>query len=65
MYQFNVPDMTCGHCASTIAKAVRGQDPDAKVEVSLGEHRVKVETRLSAQEVSQCIFEAGYRPVAV
>ena len=42
MYQFNVPDMTCGHCASTITKAVKSEDPDAKVEISLSNHLVKV-----------------------
>ena len=64
MYQFNVPDMTCGHCASTITKALRGEDPNAKVEISLGEHLVKVESRLSAEEVGQCILDAGYSPKA-
>jgi copper chaperone len=44
MVQFNVPDMTCGHCASTITKAVRSEDPKARVEISLGEHLVKVQS---------------------
>jgi copper chaperone len=37
MYQFNVPDMTCGHCASAITKAVKAEDPNAEVEISLAE----------------------------
>ena len=60
MYQFNVPDMTCGHCASTITKALKAEDSNAKVEISLADHRVKVESKLSAEELGQCIVEAGY-----
>lgn len=63
MYQFNVPDMTCGHCASTITKALKAEDPNAKVEVSLREHLVKVESAsLSQEEIAQHIAEAGYTP---
>jgi copper chaperone len=62
MHQFHVPDMTCGHCASTITKALRTEDRAAKVEISLGEHLVKVESKLSAEELGQCIVDAGYTP---
>jgi copper chaperone len=65
MYQFNVPDMTCGHCISTITKAVKSEDPKAKVEVSLSQHLVKVESALSQEEIAQQITEAGYTPTAV
>ena len=60
MHQFNVPDMTCGHCASTITKALRSEDPNAKVEISLADHLVRVESRLSAEALGQCIVEAGF-----
>ena len=62
MYQFNVSDMTCGHCVSTITKAVKGLDADAKVEVSLGDKRVAVRSALSQQEIAEAIQEAGYTP---
>ena len=65
MYQFNVPDMTCGHCVSTITKAVKTEDPKAKVEINLGQHLVKVESALSQGEIAQQIAEAGYTPTAV
>ena len=65
MYQFSVPDMTCGHCASAITKAVKSEDPKAKVEVSLGQHFVKVESELAQQEIGQCIAEAGYTPTVM
>ena len=65
MYQFNVPDMTCGHCVSTITKAVKSEDPQAKVEINLGQYLVKIESTLSQDEIAQQINEAGYTPTAV
>lgn len=62
MYQFNVPDMTCGHCVSTITKAVKKEDPKAKVEINLGQHLVRIESALSQEEIAQQIAEAGYTP---
>ena len=43
MITFEVKDMTCGHCASTIAKALTAADKDAKVEIDLAARRVQVE----------------------
>lgn len=65
MYQYNVPDMTCGHCAGTITKALKAEDPGAKVEISLDQHLVKVESRLSEEEIARSISEAGYTPTAI
>ena len=65
MYQFNVPDMTCGHCASTITKAVKTEDPRAKVEIDLSRHLVRVQSALSQEELARQIAEAGYTPSAI
>lgn len=62
MYHFNVPDMTCGHCAGTITKAVRAHDPDAKVEIDLASHLVEVESALPRDKIARQIAEAGYTP---
>ena len=64
MIAFEVNDMTCGHCVSTITKAVKGADRDAKVPIDLARHRVEIEPRdADAQELSDAIKEAGYTPV--
>ncbi len=60
MVEMNVPDMTCGHCASAITRALKDADAGAKVEVSLADKRVRIVTELPASEVAQCIVEAGY-----
>ncbi len=66
MIAFEVKDMTCGHCVSTITKAVRGADKGAVVRINLGQHRVEIEpTEADAQELSDAIREAGYTPVPV
>jgi len=66
MLTYRVDDMTCRHCASTIAKAVRAVDAGAKVQVALSQHLVTVEpTEANAAELAKAITEAGYTPVAV
>lgn len=65
MIELKVPDMTCGHCVSTITKAVKEVDASAKVEVSLPEHRVRVDSKASKEDLVRSITEAGYTPEAV
>ncbi len=66
MTTFEVKDMTCGHCVSTITKAVRAVDAGAKVQIDLATHRVMIDpTEADAAELSEAIKEAGYTPVAV
>lgn len=66
MVTFQVDDMTCGHCVSTITKALRAADKDAKVEIDLAKHLVQIEpSEADMQELSDAIKEAGYTPVPV
>ena len=66
MITFEVKDMTCGHCVSTITKAVRSVDKDATVQIELQSRRVQIEpTEATADELRDAIQEAGYTPVAV
>jgi len=66
MISFQVNDMTCGHCVSTITKALKAADKDAKVTIDLSRHMVMVEpTEADAQELSDAIAEAGYTPELV
>jgi len=66
MMTFEVKDMTCGHCVSTITQAVRAVDPGATVQIDLATHRVTIDpTEADAAELSDAIQKAGYTPVAV
>jgi copper chaperone len=58
--------MTCGHCVSTITKALKATDKDAKIAIDLASHRVQVEPALAdAEELAEAIKDAGYTPVPV
>lgn len=66
MQAFRVDDMTCGHCASAITKALKEADRNARVTIDMGQHLVMVEpTEADTQELSDAITDAGYTPVAV
>lgn len=65
MLEFNLPDMSCGHCASTVTKACKLVDPEARVEVDLTSKKVKVESKEDAQEFAQALADAGYPPAKV
>ncbi|RQR42478.1 heavy-metal-associated domain-containing protein [Burkholderia sp. Bp9142] len=60
--ELEIKDMTCGHCAGVVTKAIREVDANARVDIDLGTKIVRV---LSAQEPSDFISEiqqAGYSP---
>ncbi|SCK20806.1 copper chaperone [Variovorax sp. HW608] len=66
MIAFQVNDMTCGHCVSTITNAVRSADGEAKVQIDLSTHRVQIESETAnAQELAEAIKQAGYTPEPV
>ncbi len=60
MYDFKIEDMTCGHCMSLVTKAVKSVDPDAKVDIELGEQRVCVTSESDIDEIRTALAEAGY-----
>jgi copper chaperone len=64
MISFQVNDMTCGHCVSTVTKALKAVDQDAKVQIDLATHRVQVEpASADVDELADAIKGAGYTPV--
>lgn len=66
MTTFEVKDMTCGHCVSTITKAVKAVDQGANVQFDLATHRVTIDpTEADEAELSDAITQAGYTPVTV
>ena len=66
MVTFEVQDMTCGHCVSSITKAVRAIDQGAQVTADLATRRVQIEpTKSDRTQLSDAMREAGYTPVAI
>ena len=65
MTTFQVDDMTCGHCVSSITNAIKGVDPRASISIDLATHRVDIgSTQAEAAKLSAAIQEAGYTPSA-
>lgn len=58
--EFNVPDMSCGHCVGVITKTVQQLDADAKISIDLPAKKVTVETAQDRQTVADALAEAGY-----
>lgn len=66
MIAFEVNDMTCGHCAGAVTRAVKQVDAAAQVSVDLAAKRVGIQSSAAASALQTAIEEAGYsaRPVA-
>ena len=62
MIEFNVQDMTCGHCAGRITKAIAGVDANAKVDIKIEGRIVSVESNATVDELAEAITDAGYTP---
>lgn len=62
MLQFEVNDMTCGHCVGAVTAAVKRVAPEAVVAIDLPQHVVRVEGVCDAGAVELAIREAGYNP---
>ena len=63
MYEFSIPDMSCGHCVSSVTKAIKAVDPDAIADVDLIKRRAAVETKADAKSISDALENAGYPAV--
>jgi copper chaperone len=64
MISFQVNDMTCGHCTSSLTKALQRVDAGATVQFDLATHRVHIESgKASPAQLRDAIQAAGYTPV--
>lgn len=57
----NVEGMSCGHCASSVEKAVGGLGASAKVDLSAKQVTVEFdETKVSLDAIKDAIEDQGY-----
>ena len=63
MVTFQVNDMTCGHCASAISRALASVDKNARMDIRIQQKLVRVSSTASAAELAEAIQDAGYTPV--
>lgn len=64
MIEFTVKDMTCGHCAASITKAVKRVDAAGRCEVDLEGKRVRIESARPAEAFREALEDAGFTPEA-
>lgn len=60
MMKLKVDEMSCGHCVSTVRKAVETVDPTAKVSVDLPTGTVTVDSVATEGAITDAIRSAGY-----
>ena len=64
MLSFRVDDMTCGHCAGVITKALQATDPGARIRVDLATHQVDVHSPTAdVFRLRSAMENAGYPAV--
>lgn len=64
MLRFQVEGMTCGHCVSSVTKAVLAVDAKAQVQVDLAGKSVSVEGSDQKDAIATAIRDAGYEVAA-
>jgi copper chaperone len=60
MIDLTIPDMSCGHCAGVITKAIKELDQHAAVEFDMAARTASITTSAGAAEICAALAEAGY-----
>lgn len=65
MHRFQVPDMTCSHCAQTVERVIKNVDANAEVAVDLATKDVNVVSGAEGAALLAAIQDVGYTPKAM
>ncbi len=65
MKRFHIPDMSFGHCKSTVDKTIHALDPEARIEFDMKARQIALETRGKAEKVQAALAAAGYPATTV
>ncbi|MGK7935573.1 MAG: heavy-metal-associated domain-containing protein [Xenococcaceae cyanobacterium] len=60
MIELKVPSMVCEGCVETVTKAIKTQEPNAKVNIDLDSKKVTVDTQASVESIKQVITATGH-----
>ncbi len=60
MYHLNIPNVSCAHCVSTVEKAIKSVDPDAKVAVDLESKTASIKSPAPIDDLVAALEKAGY-----
>ena len=62
MIQFQLPDMTCGHCSKTVTNTAQQVEPGVKVDIDLEKHVATIHSKCCPGSFAKALTEAGYPP---
>lgn len=62
MHEFQLPDMSCGHCAGMVLRTLQMTSPGCKVQVDMPQRTVSVQSTEDRQTLADALAEAGYPP---
>ncbi|HMO47620.1 MAG TPA: heavy-metal-associated domain-containing protein [Rubrivivax sp.] len=60
MIELTLPTMTCGHCVKTVTSVVQQVDAQAKLQIDLQTHQVRIESTHAGDEFRRALAEEGY-----
>ena len=60
MTTLHIPDMSCGHCKSTVEKTIHSLDPAARIEFDMAARKVAVESSADAMAVTAALAKVGF-----
>ena len=58
--ELTLPNMTCNHCVRTVTAAVQRVDAQAKLDVDLPQHKVRIESTQQAEKFRKELADEGY-----
>ncbi|MBB5203199.1 copper chaperone [Inhella inkyongensis] len=63
-HQFQVPDLSCGHCVAAVTRALQALHPLVEVQADPASKQVRVSAPagVSAAQLTQALTAAGYPP---
>ena len=64
MKTFYIPDMSCGHCKSTVEKTIHALDPEARVDFDMEARQIALDTRTETMIVQTALAAAKYPATA-
>lgn len=62
MIEFTLPTMTCAHCERSVTETVRRIDPQARLEIDLPAHRLRIGSDQPRERFAEALSEEGYAP---
>lgn len=61
-HEFDLPDLSCGHCVKSVTAAAQALDASAQVEADIPHKQVRISSAQPREALVAALTEAGYPP---